>query len=533
MPRTGLHASATVMSGHMLANALLSTILGLDGPVSAPCGLTQPLDPDYGSVPYDCAESQDMGYDNGDPFDITVVMIDGEPVEKDTANAFWVMREAASADGVEIHINSGFRTMEEQEYFYMCYTCCCCNSCNLAAQPGYSNHQSGHALDLNTSAAGVYDWLAAHGGEYGFSRTVPSEDWHWEWWGGGPGGGICDIAAAPTGTLDAAGCEGIRGWAQDPDAPEAALDVEVAFGAPTGDPAAVSVSIVADQERADLCEPLGTCNHGFTLDVPLSLQDGAPHDVHVYAIDSDGADNAELVASPQQLMCPPPPVPEGVRRATGAASLAGWGFSTFWQMMKVDAATLDELDEWTALANAPLLVRTEDAPEVWWVDSGWRRHVPSPEVAAAWGLDLSTAEIVTAEILDQWREGTPMRDRPVLVSVDGVTVYLIDDAQGDGSGGGADGGEGDDSGSGSGGDDTLDPDDGSDSGAALPGADDEGDAGCGCAGGPSGPRGGLMLLVVAAIGRRRARARSLRVSPPATGAQGNRSGGSATTGTSR
>ncbi|MBN9164768.1 MAG: M15 family metallopeptidase [Myxococcales bacterium] len=50
----------------------------------------------------------------------------------------------------------------------------------LAAVPGYSNHQSGSALDLNTSARGVYSWLAKHGKAYGFRRTVPSEKWHWE-----------------------------------------------------------------------------------------------------------------------------------------------------------------------------------------------------------------------------------------------------------------------------------------------------------------------------------------------------------------
>ncbi|MBK8720396.1 MAG: D-alanyl-D-alanine carboxypeptidase family protein [Deltaproteobacteria bacterium] len=166
------------------------------GPMSAPCGQEPPGDiPLVGfgedgvlsSSTYDCTESTDTGYDDGSPFEITVVHIDGKPVEKDTANAFWVMREAAAADGVEIHVVSGFRTMDEQEYLYMCYQCCCCNSCNLAASPGYSNHQSGHALDLNASSSGVHAWLVAHGGEYGFSATVPSENWHWEWWGGGPG----------------------------------------------------------------------------------------------------------------------------------------------------------------------------------------------------------------------------------------------------------------------------------------------------------------------------------------------------------
>jgi len=140
---------------------------------------------------YDCSERSDTGYRRGDAFEIVVVTVDGEPVERDTANAYIVMQAAAAQDGVEIRISSGFRTMAEQRYFYDCYTNCNCNDCNEAARPGYSNHQSGHALDLNTSRPGVLRWLNARGAEFGFERTVPSEDWHWEWWGGGPGGGPC------------------------------------------------------------------------------------------------------------------------------------------------------------------------------------------------------------------------------------------------------------------------------------------------------------------------------------------------------
>ena len=123
------------------------------------------------------------------PKAIEFAAVDGKPVEVATANAYIVMSQAAAKAGVKLAVVSGFRTMAEQQYLYKCYTCCCCNSCNLAAVPGTSNHQSGHALDLNTAAAGVYGWLDKHGKSYGFKRTVPSEAWHWEWWGGGPGGG--------------------------------------------------------------------------------------------------------------------------------------------------------------------------------------------------------------------------------------------------------------------------------------------------------------------------------------------------------
>lgn len=146
----------------------------------------------------DCTQWTDTGYVDGVPFQITLVTADGKPVEVSTANAYVVMQQAAAADGVSIKIVSGFRTYAEQQYLYNCYINCNCNNCNLAAKPGYSNHQSGHALDLNTSSGSVLSWLNNHGGSFGFKRTVPSEDWHWEYWGGGPGGGPCDDNTPPT-----------------------------------------------------------------------------------------------------------------------------------------------------------------------------------------------------------------------------------------------------------------------------------------------------------------------------------------------
>jgi LAS superfamily LD-carboxypeptidase LdcB len=107
-----------------------------------------------------------------------VVTIDGKPVEKRTADAFLRMRKAASQDGVQIRIVSGFRSYAEQDRLYKLYLA---GRGNLAARPGYSNHQDGHALDLNASAPGVYSWLSRRARSFGFIRTVPSENWHWEY----------------------------------------------------------------------------------------------------------------------------------------------------------------------------------------------------------------------------------------------------------------------------------------------------------------------------------------------------------------
>ena len=91
---------------------------------------------------------------------------------------------AARREDVEATLEFGrdILTIAQQKYLYSCYVNCSCNSCNLAAKPGYSNHQSGHALDLNARDPAVGAWLRAHAHEYGFRNTIASEPWHWEYW---------------------------------------------------------------------------------------------------------------------------------------------------------------------------------------------------------------------------------------------------------------------------------------------------------------------------------------------------------------
>lgn len=128
------------------------------------------------------------GYRNGQPVQIELVDIDdaGHALAADAAGAFFAMREAAARDGVTLLVESAFRTMEEQQYLWACYQTKSCNSGNLAAQPGFSNHQMGTAIDAvtahGTNAAWV--WLQAHAAEFGFYFTVPTEPWHLDYLGG-------------------------------------------------------------------------------------------------------------------------------------------------------------------------------------------------------------------------------------------------------------------------------------------------------------------------------------------------------------
>lgn len=124
-------------------------------------------------------EGAAQGYVDGRAVRIVVTRLDAKPVEVHTAAAFTRMRDAAQRDRVRLRIASGFRTMAHQEALYRAYRR---GRGNLAAVPGRSNHQSGHALDLNTSTPGVLRWLERNARRFGFRRTVPTEPWHWEWW---------------------------------------------------------------------------------------------------------------------------------------------------------------------------------------------------------------------------------------------------------------------------------------------------------------------------------------------------------------
>jgi|GEM_PF-1576983 len=154
-----------------------------------------------------CKERTDTAYRGGTPYSIQVIHVGGKPTTKTTGHAFLKMQAAANADGVRLSLTSGFRTLAEQKHLYNCYTSRSCNSGNLAARPGYSNHQSGLAVDVSTSS-----WLTRNASRFGFVRTVSKEAWHYEYRGKDPGGpctrGTSTAAAVGSDTAPSDGSEG-------------------------------------------------------------------------------------------------------------------------------------------------------------------------------------------------------------------------------------------------------------------------------------------------------------------------------------
>lgn len=128
-------------------------------------------------------DAKAMAYSKGKELGlISLTKVDGVLVEKRTAAAFIGLRQAAIRDGITLKLNSGFRSMEEQQRLYTKYLT---QGGATAAKPGYSNHQRGTALDIATGGSfetPTYKWLAANAPSFGFNNNegrAVREPWHW------------------------------------------------------------------------------------------------------------------------------------------------------------------------------------------------------------------------------------------------------------------------------------------------------------------------------------------------------------------
>lgn len=123
-----------------------------------------------------------QAYENGRPVSVTLVPIDdrGHLLEQSAAADFMRMRDAAAAVGISLIVNSAFRSMEEQTALWVAYKNG--DRSDVAAPPGYSNHQNGRDVDLETARGtnAAYEWLLINAHLFNFKATVSTEPWHWE-----------------------------------------------------------------------------------------------------------------------------------------------------------------------------------------------------------------------------------------------------------------------------------------------------------------------------------------------------------------
>lgn len=118
--------------------------------------------------------------------------------------ALSAMFDAAAAAGVPLSITSAYRSYTDQVATYNNWVRVngsTASADTVSARPGYSEHQTGFAVDLSAGSCSLecflnsaqYTWLAQHAAEYGFIQRYPvgltditgysDEAWHYRYVG--------------------------------------------------------------------------------------------------------------------------------------------------------------------------------------------------------------------------------------------------------------------------------------------------------------------------------------------------------------
>jgi hypothetical protein len=238
----------------------------------------------------------------------------------------------------------------------------------------------------------------------------------------------------PRGHLDSASCEAITGWAQDPDVPDTASQVEVWVGGPPGSDAP-HFTATADVHRDDLCSAIGSCAHGFAIPVPPFLRDDAAHEIWIEGRDTWGVTNATLADAPRTLSCAPAAVPYTPATAKrrwvpNLETLAGWKWG-LWDLAKPAQATIDSYTDGPEVPLRPDLVRVTARPEVYVLDGDLLRHVRNPDVMKAWRFEFGAVREISEADAAAFVVGAKWPDVPYLMldqTPGNGKVYLVDSA---------------------------------------------------------------------------------------------------------
>jgi len=121
-------------------------------------------------------------------------------LEATTAEAWQALRAAAASAGVELQLVSAYRSYDYQKQLFLRKLARgdrIADILKVNAAPGFSEHHSGRALDLNTpgcppleevfETTAAFAWLQANAADFGFRLSFPRtnaygvvyEPWHW------------------------------------------------------------------------------------------------------------------------------------------------------------------------------------------------------------------------------------------------------------------------------------------------------------------------------------------------------------------
>lgn len=111
-------------------------------------------------------------FGTGGGYDGPLAHRQGKPMRPDVALAFDRMQAAAQAAGVQLSINSAFRSDAEQAILFARRP-----DPRWVAPPGKSLHRNATELDLGPDSA--YGWLGRNARRFGFVQRYPWEPWHY------------------------------------------------------------------------------------------------------------------------------------------------------------------------------------------------------------------------------------------------------------------------------------------------------------------------------------------------------------------
>lgn len=122
-------------------------------------------------------------------------------IERNVAKAFYDMADAASKDGMELMVSSGYRSYADQEEITNTYLELYGQNYvdNYVAKPGFSEHQTAMSLDIASKSVDTfvesneYSWMMDNAYKYGFILRYPKskeditgykcEAWHYRYVG--------------------------------------------------------------------------------------------------------------------------------------------------------------------------------------------------------------------------------------------------------------------------------------------------------------------------------------------------------------
>lgn len=244
------------------------------------------------------------------------------------------------------------------------------------------------------------------------------------------------------GAIDTVHCEGISGWAASPAELDVAIEAKLFFDAAPGDAGAIGHPILADEDR-DVCGSLGACAHGFFAFPPLSLFDGASHDVRGLAVSGRPVADPELTGGPKTFTCKLE-VSAGKLRPISDDAKSGWRLSTFWDERSVTSDVIAGFTRSDDLPARPRFVAASSAPDVVYAVFGsTRRAFQSKRSLRAWRVSPIDVETVGDGVLAGFEEGPPMLLRPIVLRGPDDARFLYDGVDPtDGTGGAGGGGTG-------------------------------------------------------------------------------------------